>query len=66
MLEAKCTACQETFVPADEDDTIHGIHEDGTECGGQGIITGEWVFRQPMTDEEADVDGPTAHAEGYW
>lgn len=37
MLEAVCQECGETFVPADEEDLIHG------ECGGQGIITGEWV-----------------------
>lgn len=46
MLEAECIVCQETFVPADEDDLIHGVHEDGTPCGGQGVITGEWLTRE--------------------
>lgn len=43
ILEAECTDCGEIFVPNDEDDTIHGEHDDGTPCGGQGIITGEWI-----------------------
>jgi hypothetical protein len=44
MLEAECGRCGETFVPTDEDDTIHGVREDGEACGGQGEITGEWVL----------------------
>jgi uncharacterized OB-fold protein len=43
MLEARCLKCGETFIPNDEDDTIHGETEDGVECGGQGVITGEWT-----------------------
>jgi hypothetical protein len=42
MLEAECAKCGETFIPADEDDTIHIARADGTECGGQGVIIGEW------------------------
>lgn len=42
ILEAVCGKCRETFNPNDEDDTIHGEREDGTECGGQGTITGHW------------------------
>lgn len=42
MLEAKCTKCGETFIPADENDTEHVQREDGTPCGGAGRIAGEW------------------------
>lgn len=42
IIEAKCGKCKETFNPADEDDTIHVAREDGSECGGQGVILGEW------------------------
>ena len=42
ILEAVCRECKETFVPNDEDDTIHIAREDETECGGQGDIVGEW------------------------
>ena len=41
-LEAICWKCDETFVPADEMDTIHLVKADGTDCGGQGEITGNW------------------------
>jgi hypothetical protein len=41
-LEAKCTKCGEHFNPADEDDTEHIERVDGTPCGGQGMILGEW------------------------
>ena len=43
MLEAECTKCGDIFIPADEDDTIHIERSDGTPCGGQGIIVGEWI-----------------------
>lgn len=43
MLEAECTECGETFVPADEDDLIHGLRADETPCGGLGVIVGRWV-----------------------
>lgn len=46
MLEAECSKCGETFVPADEEDTIHLFREDGTECGGQGRVTGEYFTEQ--------------------
>jgi hypothetical protein len=42
IIEAVCGKCGDTFNPGDEDDTIHLVREDGTECGGQGTITGEW------------------------
>lgn len=42
IIEAVCGKCGETFNPVDDDDTIHLVREDGTECGGQGTITGEW------------------------
>lgn len=42
MLEAVCGKCGETFNPHDEDDTEHIARYDGTECGGQGEIVGEW------------------------
>jgi uncharacterized OB-fold protein len=37
-LTMVCKKCGEMFVPADEDDTIHIVREDGHECGGEG----EW------------------------
>lgn len=42
MLEATCDQCSETFCPADEQDLIHLVREDGRPCGGPGRITGEW------------------------
>ena len=44
LLEAVCGECAETFIPADEDDLEHGEREDGTPCGGPGIIVGAWHF----------------------
>jgi len=46
MFEAQCQMCGETFIPHSEDpeDLIHGQREDGTECGGQGVIQGQWVL----------------------
>jgi hypothetical protein len=45
MMEAECTKCKETFIPhsEDPDDLIHGVTEAGQECGGVGIVQGEWV-----------------------
>lgn len=47
MIEAECTRCGETFVPhgVTAEDLIHGFRE-GTdqECGGIGIIQGEWTL----------------------
>jgi hypothetical protein len=40
--EARCTVDGETFIPADEEDLIHLVREDGTECGEQGILLGAW------------------------
>lgn len=31
-----CNDCGESFVPADEEDVIHGVREYGEMCGGQG------------------------------
>lgn len=41
QLEAKCTRCWETFVPHSTaaEDQVHGVTEDGVECGGLGVIT---------------------------
>lgn len=48
MMEANCTRCHETFIPGgtDPEDLIHGPKNDGAgpNCGGIGIITGEWVI----------------------
>lgn len=46
MLEAKCTRtnCGETFVLQGimYADRIHGVKADGSECGGIGILKGQW------------------------
>lgn len=41
LLEAQCLVCGGTFIPADEDDTIHLVTDAGDDCGGQGVILGE-------------------------
>jgi hypothetical protein len=41
-IEARCSKCDETFIPADLDDTVHVARSDGDECGGQGQIIGTW------------------------
>lgn len=45
MLEAECTRCKETFVPhqVSVEDLIHGETLDGRDCGGIGVILGEWL-----------------------
>lgn len=45
MLEAECTRCHQIFVPhgVEPEDLIHGETEEGMECGGIGIIQGEWL-----------------------
>lgn len=48
MLEAVCGECGETFIPEDENDTIHEVTVLGKECGGQGVITGEWIFQRKV------------------
>jgi hypothetical protein len=42
MIEAKCTRCQETFIPhsTKSEDLVHGETEMGRPCGGLGIILG--------------------------
>jgi hypothetical protein len=54
ILEAECTRCKETFVPhgTEPDELIHGVKENGEDCGGIGIIMGEWVPRDdtPLYD----------------
>lgn len=57
MLEAHCRRCGEVFVPADEDDLIHLIKEDGSDCGGTGVVAGEW-----LTPTEAAVRAVVAQA----
>lgn len=37
-LLATCTRCGESFVPADEQDLVHLVREDGEECGGRGEL----------------------------
>lgn len=47
MLEAECTRCSEIFVPhgVDPEDLIHCYTEEtDSECGGIGIIQGQWIF----------------------
>lgn len=53
MLEALCTRCDEIFIPHDVlfKDLIHGETEAGKECGGIGIIQGEWI--SPLAKELA-------------
>lgn len=45
MLEADCTRCKELFVPhgVEPGDLIHGETEAGDDCGGIGVILGEWT-----------------------
>lgn len=45
MIEAKCTRCNETFIPhsTKDEDQVHGQREDESPCGGLGVIMGEWV-----------------------
>jgi hypothetical protein len=47
LLEAKCRKCGETFNPADAQDTIHMIREDGSFCGGTGDIQGHYTSPNP-------------------
>lgn len=51
MIEADCTRCKGVFVPhgTNLEDLIHGETEAGDECGGIGIIAGEWI--SPMAKE---------------
>jgi len=38
MLEAICDKCGETFIPSDEEDIMHFIRNDGTDCNGLGKL----------------------------
>lgn len=40
--EAHCPKCGETFNPAGPDDLVHLSTLAGVECGGQGVLVGEW------------------------
>lgn len=42
ILEAECQKCKEVFIPENEEDTEHIAREDGTPCGGEGVIYGAW------------------------
>jgi hypothetical protein len=42
IYEATCDRCGETFNPLGETDLIHGVREDGDECGGPGRLVGTW------------------------
>lgn len=44
IVEAVCGTCGETFNPHSEapKDLEHSVREDGTECGGQGVVSGAW------------------------
>ena len=57
MIEAICTRCRETFVPhqATPEDIIHGETEAGKECGGIGVIRGQWVTDARWTLEWKEV-----------
>lgn len=56
MLEATCTTCGDTFIPADENDREHVERENGDECGGTGQLAGQWTrqdaFRPTMDARE--------------
>ena len=45
--EALCQ-CGETFNPADFDDYIHLIRNDGEECGLKGVIVNQWGQETPL------------------
>jgi len=46
MLEAICTRCSGVFVPhsTEPEDLVHLVRKDGTDCGGLGIIQGQWTI----------------------
>lgn len=41
-LEAECLDCGETFIPDSGDDVTHVVRDDGTDCGGSGVISARW------------------------
>jgi hypothetical protein len=53
MIEARCTRCGEIFIPhsIDPPDMIHGQTEAETECGGIGVVEGEWVSPRQIAPE---------------
>lgn len=53
LIEAKCTRCGDTFVPHTIElaELIHGERVDtGKECGGIGIVQGQWLTVQELAD----------------
>jgi hypothetical protein len=60
MIEATCTVCGEVFNPADEDDLEHGITDMGEECGGLGVIDGEWLLLGFDPDHGRDYEAESA------
>lgn len=64
MLEATCGRCGETFVPADENDLEHGVREDGTACGGTGVIDGAWIAPDVSRDQRARKSAALHNATG--
>lgn len=45
IREAICHKCGEMFVPAYDDDLIHGVKENGDPCSGQGEMVFNAVAR---------------------
>ena len=54
MLEAKCTRCEEIFVPhgVEPEDLVHVETYAGEDCGGLGIIQGEWIRPGDMSSHD--------------
>lgn len=46
LIEAKCTRCTEIFIPHQLTpvDLIHGETNSGQDCGGIGVVQGQWVL----------------------
>jgi hypothetical protein len=42
IYEAECKKCDEIFNPDSEEDLEHIAREDGTPCGGTGVMLGTW------------------------
>lgn len=55
-LEAVCTRCGETFIPADELDLEHGLTELEEPCGGAGELVGAWYSVDPSSFGEPELD----------
>lgn len=54
MLEARCKECGEIFNPMDEGDLEHLLKTDGENCGGTGVIVGEWNPDGEETERQMD------------